>query len=169
VEKITAWDFLQAVKDLPLAAIMVHGRSYEQPFSGQPDYETIKIIKENFAGIVLGNGGIFTPEAAKEMLEKTGADGLGLARGLYGRPWLFEQIKEYLKKGSYSEFTFAQIKKAMLLHAKLAYRSSGGHGLVELRKHLAWYVKGLPGAVELRQQLVVVKSLAEIKDILRKY
>lgn len=165
--EITAVDFIKAIKNLPVSAVMVHGRSFEQPFAGEPDYAMIKKVKQEFRGIVLGNGGIFTPEQAKIMLAKTGADGIGLARGLYGRPWLFQQIKDYLQHGKYQEFTWTKIKKVMPEHAKLAFKAKGEHGLIELRKHLAWYVKGLPQAAAWRQKLVVIKSLKEIENILK--
>ncbi len=91
---ITVLDFIKKISDLDVKMIMIHGRSYEKPFVGEIDYEIIKEAKKIFPGIVLANGGINTPEDAQKTLELTGADGLGLARGLYGRPWLFEEIKE---------------------------------------------------------------------------
>ena len=127
----------------------------------------IKKVKENFPGVVLGNGGINQPEDAKKMLDLTGVDGVGLARGLYGKPWLFKQIKNYLKSGKYQELKFSQIKKTAIKHAQLAYQVKGDWGIVETRKHLAWYVKGFNGAAELRQQLVQVNNIKEIKKILK--
>lgn len=166
IDNITAVDFLKSVNDLPLAAVMIHGRYFKDPFSGPVDFEMIKKAKREFNGIVLANGGINTPEEAKEMLEKTGADGIGLARGLYGRPWLFHQAREYLRMGEYKEFTPKEIKRAILRHAKLAFSAKSGHGIVEMRKHLLWYVAGWPGAKKIRTSLVRVESLKEIKEIL---
>jgi len=166
-KKITAIDFVKKVRTLSVAAIMIHGRSYEQGFNGSADYEMIKKVKEMVDIPILANGGINTPEEAKIMLEKTSSDGLGLARGVRGRPWLFQQIKDYLNTGRYKEFNWDQIKKAMLRHAELAFESKGKHGLVELRKHLAWYVTGLPDAAKLRQKLVLIKTIKEIKSILK--
>ena len=162
---VTALDFVKFMKDLPIAAIMIHGRPYENPFNAEIDYEMIKKVKQEFGGIVLANGGIRTPEDAKKMLEKTGCDGVGLARGLYGRPWLFQQTKKYLKNKKYTEATQKEIIKAILLHAKLALKAKGKHGLIELRKHLLWYVAGWPNAKELRSKLVKVDDLEQIKDI----
>ena len=121
IEKVTALDFLKAIKDLPIAAIMVHGRTFKDSFSGPIDFEMIRQVKQNFSGIVIGNGGINTPEEAKQMLDKTGVDGLGLARGLYGRPWLFQEIKDYLRNGKYHKIGTEDIKKIALQHAKIAY------------------------------------------------
>ena len=167
IGKVTAMDFIEEITDLPVSALMIHGRSYESGFSGPIDFEMIKKVKQNFSGIVLGNGGINTPEDAAEMLEKTGADGIGLARGLYGRPWLFKQIKDYLKKGKYQTFKTGDIKKIAIQHAKLAYGSKGDLGIVEMRKHLLWYFRGFDGAVKIRGKLVKVKSVGEIKTILK--
>lgn len=168
IDNITALDFVEKIKDLPVVAIMIHGRYFKNPFGSAIDYEMIKKVKQNFNGIVLGNGGINIPEDAEKMINQTGVDGVGLARGLYGKPWLFKQIKDYLKIGKYKEFEFNDIKKVAIKHAELAYKMKGKWGIVETRKHLAYYSKGFPGAAELRKQLVQVESLKEIKDILKK-
>lgn len=165
--EITALDFIKKIKDLPVKAVMIHGRSYEQGFKGEPDLDMIKKIKKQFPGIVLGNGGIYSPEKAKEMLDKTGVDGIGLAQGVFGKPWLFEQINDYLKTGEYQEYDFKKIKKIVLEHAKLNFKLKGKRGVFEMRKHLGWYVKGFPGASDLRKQLVQVKAIEEINNILK--
>ena len=146
---------------------MVHGRPHENPFGAEIDYEMIKAVKKEFNGIVLANGGIKTPQDAKIMLDKTGADGLGLARGVYGRPWLFLQIKDYLKTGEFKEFNQRDIKKVILRHGKFALKDKGDHGLIELRKHLLWYVSSWPEAKKLRSELVKVKNLENIKKVLK--
>jgi len=165
--KVTALNFIKKMKDLSITAIMIHGRTYEQPFAGEPDFKMIKKAKTLFGGVVLGNGGIDNPEKTKEMMDKAGCDGLGLARGLYGKPWLFRQCKDYLKNGKYNELEFEDVKKTMIDHAKLALKSKGDHGIVELRKHLCWYISGFSGAKELRSKLVRVENVKDIKDILK--
>jgi len=164
---ITALDMIEKVKDLPIKAIMIHGRSFEGGFSGEIDFEMIKKVKEKFKGIVLGNGGILKPEDAKEMIEKTGVDGIGLARGLWKRPYLGKQIKQYLKKGEYKAWDLKKIKKLALEHAKLMNETKGERGIREMRKFLLFYFKGFPGASEIRQRLVRVESLAEIENVLK--
>lgn len=169
---VTSLDFLKAMKGLPLAAVMIHGRPYENPFQAEIDYEMIKYcvqyLKVEFPDtVVLGNGGINTPADAKKMLELTGVDGLGLARGLYGKPWLFDQIKKYLKTGKVPEYPPKKIKQVILDHAKFALKSKDTYGLVELRKHLLWYVSGWPNARELRSRLVKVENIKQIKEALK--
>jgi len=174
IDNVTALDFVKAINDLPVSAIMIHGRPFKNPYSAPIDYEMIKKVKDNFKGIVLGNGGINKPEDAELMIKKTGVDGVGLARGLYGKPWLFKQIKDYLsagqaglKTGKYKEFDFKEIKKVAIKHAELAAKAKGKWGIIETRKHLAYYVKGFAGAAELRAKLVKVESLKEIKEIFK--
>lgn len=167
-EVVTALDFIRHMKGLPIAAVMVHGRPYENPFSAEIDYGMIKSVKDEFVGgPVLGNGGINAPEDAKKMLELTGVDGLGVARGIYGQPWIFKTIKDYLKNGRPMEFSQAKIKKAMLEHAKLAFAAKDKHGIVELRKHLLWYVSGWPNAKELRSRLVRIETIEGLKEVLK--
>lgn len=165
-ERYTALDLVEAVKDLPVSTIMVHGRSFEAGFSGEVELDMIKQVKHEFNGLVLGNGGVTSPEKAKAMLEATGADGLGIARGALGQPWIFTQIRDYLKHGSYQAHDWEQVRKTMLMHAKIAEQAKGKHGLIELRKHLAWYVRGWPGAAALRKQLVQFKDRAELEKLL---
>ncbi|MFH0818938.1 MAG: tRNA-dihydrouridine synthase [Patescibacteria group bacterium] len=164
----TALDLIKKIKDLNVSAIMIHGRSYEKPFAGEIDYAMIKKAKKIFRGILLVNGGINSVEQAEQTLKKTGADGLGLARGLYGHQWLFSEIKNYLKIGKEpGELAFSEIKKTALHHAKLLYKEKGRKGLFEIRKHLALYVKGQPNASELRDKLVRINSIKEIRDIFK--
>ncbi|MFA4872364.1 MAG: tRNA-dihydrouridine synthase [Patescibacteria group bacterium] len=165
-KKITALDLVKKIKSLPISAIMVHGRSYEKPFDGEPDLEMISEVKKLFTGIVIANGGIYSPVLAKEMVEATHADGLGIARGALGRPWIFRQIREYLASGTYHEPTWDEKKQYIMEHVKLALEAKGPYGIIEMRKHLAWYVKGLPRAKKIREELVKVKTLEEVQRII---
>lgn len=165
-ERVTALDLVEAIRDLPVAAIMVHGRSYEGGFSGEVDVELIRAIKERFSGIVLANGGIQTPEDAIRLLRETGADGVGIARGALGQPWIFEQTRALLSGTEPATPGWSERSSAMLQQARLALAARGEHGMLELRKHLAWYTKGLPNAAALRRQLVRVSSLSELEAVL---
>ncbi len=167
IDKVTAYDFIKKIKDLPIASIMIHGRPYSNPFNAPIDFQMIKKVKQLVKIPVLGNGGINTPEDAKAMLDKTGCDGIGLARGVRGKPWLFKQVKEYLKKEDYHSPTLAEIKKIALEHARLNYKTKGKHGIIEMRKHLIWYTKGFPEAAKLRQKLVRVASIKDIEKAFR--
>lgn len=166
-ERVTVLDFIMRMKDLPISAIMVHARPHENPFTAEIDYEILKQVREKFDGVVLGNGGVNTPEEARAMIEDTGVDGVGLARGLYGKPWLFKQIGDYLEKGKYKTFEKKDINKVILRHAKIALKAKGEHGLIEMRKHLLWYVAGRSGAKKMRGELVKVETIKDIKNIFK--
>jgi tRNA-dihydrouridine synthase B len=169
IKDLTAIHFIENLKDLPFTTVMVHGRTYEGGFSSVPNFEIVEKIKKIIPDkIVLANGGINTPEDAKNVLEKYPTlDGLGIARGSWGKPYLFAQIKEIMKKGKYSEYDFAKIRKIAITHAKLLWKSKQGVGMFEIRKHLSWYFRGFPNASELRQKLVRAESVKEIQDILK--
>ena len=165
--KITVLDFVDKIKDQPVSALMLHGRTYEQMFTGEINYNVMKEVKNTFNGVVIGNGGINTPEDAKKMIDETGVDGVGLARGIYGKPWLFLQIRDFIQNGTYDYPDIKVIKKIVQDHAKAVYMDKGQHGVIELRKHLCWYFKGFPGANEMRKKFVQVESVDDVKNVLK--
>jgi len=200
VKKQTALNFIKKLKDLPFQAIMLHGRTYEGGFGGPVDFALAQKIKQSVPEkIVLLNGGITDPKQAREILDQYPLiDGLGIGRGVLGRPWLFEEIKNLLQnpsllikercreaterynfeknhpvKSPRSEVVrpladeFNRVKKVIMEHAKLIYKNKPRTGALEIRKHLAWYVRGFPGASEMRKKLVRTESLEEIKRILK--
>ena len=160
---ITAAQFLENISDLPVSAVMIHGRSLAQGFAGLADWKIIKEARKYFKGIILANGGINDLVGARRALKETKAEGLGLARGILGRPWLFKEIK----KDKMQNLKAKQIFKIALSHAELEQAQKGRRGIIEFRKHLVWYMQGMAGAAKLRAQLVKVNSLLEIKKILK--
>ncbi|OGY71810.1 MAG: hypothetical protein A3H59_00540 [Candidatus Jacksonbacteria bacterium RIFCSPLOWO2_02_FULL_43_9] len=99
-------------------------------------------------------------------MDETGADGVGIARGAWGSPWMFRLIKDYMATGKYSMPDWDQKKEIILRHARLALETKGDHGLIEMRKHLSHYMRGFSHASDMRQQLVSATSYKEIEDIL---
>ncbi len=166
VKKVTAYKFVKKIKDLKISAIMIHGRSMRQGFSGEINYSQIKKVKSLVNIPVLANGGIDDPEGAIKMIKKTNADGIGIGRGALKKPWLFFQTKEYFEKGKYEEFSLADIKKVALRQAKIFYGNMGKHGIMEMRKYLLWYFRGFEGARDARKDLVKVESMEDIKKAL---
>jgi len=166
LDEITAVDLVTHIKKYSVAALMLHARSFERPFDGVPNLEIVKKVRTIWDRVLLYNGGVTTPEIARDMIEKTNADGVGIARGAWGKPWLFQQTKEFLQTGTYTKFTEAKIKQTMFKHAEIVFAHKGQRGLVELRKHLSWYVKGWNDAKQLRDKLVRINTIEEIKKIL---
>lgn len=153
--------FLKNISDLPISALMIHGRTLKQGFAGPADFKAIKEAKKYFSGIILANGGIYNLTEARQALKESEADGLGLGRGVLGRPWLFKEIKKnkIINKKEKSIF------KLLIEHAELGSKLKGNRAVFELRKNLCWYLRGLNQAAKLREALVKAESLAEIKKI----
>jgi nifR3 family TIM-barrel protein len=169
--RVSALDFVEKMKDLDIKAIMVHGRTLAQGFAGEVDYGSINRLKKKFKGVVLANGGINTPEDAEKMLKKTGADGIGVGQGAGGNPQIFSEIKNNFKNRSRS-FVKKEARiifNVALEHAKLMKKLKGAQGIIEMRKHLCWYAKGLDGAAELRKEFIKVLTIDEIKKIAKDY
>ncbi len=156
-------EFLDYMQDLAVKAVMVHGRTLKQGFSGDIDYKLIKKVRDYFDGIIMTNGGIIDSVSAKKALDKSGADGLGIARGAFGKPWIFSELKDTRFKPLEKE----EIFKVVVKHAQLVIKYKGEKKLVEMRKHLCWYTQGLPGAKVLREKLLKVETIDDIKKILK--
>lgn len=165
---VDALTFLEKVADLPWQAVMVHGRTLSQLFTGDINYDTIRQIKEKYPEkIVLGNGSINSIEDARLMLEKTGVDGIGVARGAWGNPWLFQDLRKFLTNNktpkTYLPETWNQRKKLALKQAQIFLRNQDD--ITVLRKHLIHYTHGLPNARELRAQIINMQNLSDLKKI----
>ncbi|PWB38990.1 MAG: hypothetical protein C3F02_01110 [Parcubacteria group bacterium] len=167
--QITIFDLISALANLPVAAMIVHGRTYETPFTGPVDLDLLRRAREEFkSGVFLINGSFQTVDSVVNDLNYTKADGIALSRSLYGRPWLFKQIKDYIRAGKYTEITWPEVKETAIRHAHLLFEDKGPKGFVEMRKHLLFYVKGHERASELRQELVNVTNPQEVKKIFNK-
>ena len=168
---ITVFDFIEALSDLPIAALILHGRSYEVPFTGPVDLDMLRDAGKKFKDTFpqapyLINGSFQTVESVVEDLKYTQADGIALSRALYGRPWLFKQIRDYIDTGSYQEVDWPTIRATAIHHAELLWKSKNPRAFIEMRKHLLFYVKGRPDASELRKQLVAVENPKDVAKIL---
>lgn len=167
VDHMDAIRMIDRIKELPFSAIIMHGRTYEQGFSGDVNTAMVKQVKQMIGDrIMMINGGITSPEIAKKLMEASGADGVAVGRGVMGKPWLMQQIKDYFATGAYTEKTWEEIKPIILDHAERIFKQKGNHGMLELRKHLAWYIKGIPQATKARAELVKIENLEQVKEIL---
>lgn len=167
-EHINAVEIAKIIEEAGAAAVAVHGRTREQYYSGKADWEIIRQVKEAVSIPVIGNGDVASGEKAIAMREQTGCDGVMIARGAQGNPWIFSELLEYERSGKLPERPdVEEIKKTMLRHARLQIEYKGDFtGIREMRKHVAWYTKGLHGAARLRDQINQVESYAELENLL---
>ncbi|PWU00736.1 MAG: tRNA dihydrouridine synthase DusB [Candidatus Melainabacteria bacterium] len=163
-----AVQFGQMLEAAGVCAVTVHGRTRQQLYSGQADWGAIAGVKRNLSIPVFGNGDVFEAEDAMRLLEETGCDGVAVARGTLGNPWLIAQIDEYLERGCLPEAPTEVERLALAYgHALGLIRYKGLRvGTNESRRHLTHYTKGIPGSAPFRARLTQVTKVEEIKEIL---
>lgn len=168
-DHVNAVEIAKIAESCGVSAVAVHGRTREQYYSGKADWNIIRQVKEAVKIPVIGNGDIWKPEDAKRMLEETGCDGLMLARGAQGNPWLFSRINHYLDTGELlPEPNRAEISRMILRHARLQIELKGEVlGMKEMRKHIAWYTAGLPHSAGIRRECNQVETLPELEALLQ--
>lgn len=165
---INAVEIAKIIEEAGGAAVAVHGRTREQYYSGKADWEIIRQVKEAVSIPVIGNGDVTSGEKALEMRERTGCDGVMIGRGAQGNPWIFHELLEYDRTGKLPPRpSKEQIKETMLRHARLQLEFKGEYlGIREMRKHVAWYTKGMEGSAKLRDDINKVESYAELESLL---
>lgn len=150
-----------------VAAICVHGRTRSQMYAPPVDLDTIKKVKESVKIPVIGNGGIESADDALNMYDLTGCDGIMIAQGAMGNPWLFEEIIAKLSGEDYTPPAIDERINTALEHAELLICDKGERvGVCEARKHMAWYIKGVTGSSIARNKLNTAETLDDIKHIL---
>ncbi len=167
-EHVNAVEIARIIEEAGAAGVAVHGRTREQYYSGRADWEIIRRVKEAVRIPVIGNGDVSTCEQAAAIQEQTGCDGVMIARGAQGNPWIFSELSAYEETGAIPPRPeIDEIRNTMLRHARLQIEYKGSYlGIREMRKHVAWYTKGLHGAARLREQINRVESYEELQKIL---
>ena len=177
-EHLTFLDAGKAARDAGVTAVALHGRTAEQYYSGQADWDAIAQLREALPDVqVLGNGDIWSAADAVQMMKQTGVDGVVVGRGCLGRPWLFADLEKAVTKYlagedhldiDYAMPTLGEVADSFLRHLELLieFFDEEGRASRDIRKHVAWYFKGYPVGGEFRASLAQVESLQHARDLL---
>ena len=166
--RVNAVEIAKIAEGCGVSAITVHGRTREQYYSGKADWDIIRQVKEAVSIPVIGNGDVFSPEDAMGLIKKTGCDGIMVARGSRGNPWIFREITEYLETGKKpGRPSKKEVKEMILLHGQMMMEFKGEMaGMREMRKHVAWYTAGYPNSAALRKDINTVSSMEELAALI---
>lgn len=166
---INAVEMAHIAQESGAAAVAVHGRTREQFYSGNADWDIIRQVKEAVTIPVIGNGDILKAEDVIKMQQQTGCDGFMIGRGAQGNPWIFSQILHYFENGTYPEKpTFAEVTDMLLRHAKMQLEFKGEYtGIREIRKHAAWYTSGYKNSSKLRGRINEVENYEQLEALFR--
>lgn len=171
-DNIVAKEAAKIIEKAGASAITIHGRTREEFYSGNADWDIIKKVKESINIPCIGNGDIKSPEDALKMFKATNVDGIMIGRASLGNPWIFKNIIDYLETGTY-DYSFpnnSQKLKLIIEHINLEVEEKGEDiGVKEMRKHLSWYIKNLKDASRIREKINTLKTKQEVIDCLEEY
>lgn len=165
---VNAVEIAKIAESCGVAAVAVHGRTREQYYAGKADWEIIRQVKEAVKIPVIGNGDVCTPQDAERIVEETGCDGIMIARGARGNPWIFSRILHYMRTGELLPApALEEIKAEIFRHGKLLTEHKGERtAMCQMRKHVAWYTAGFPHSSALRGEISQMETLEELERLL---
>ncbi|MBO4291929.1 MAG: tRNA dihydrouridine synthase DusB [Lachnospiraceae bacterium] len=163
---VNAVEIAKIAESCGVAAVAVHGRTREQYYSGQADWDIIRRVKEAVKIPVIGNGDVDSPQKAAMLLEQTGCDGVMIGRGAQGNPWIFREIVQYLESGVLPEKpTNAEKRELILQHAAMELEYKGEYTAVrEMRRHLSWYTFGMPNSAKFRGMINQMETMDALRE-----
>ena len=166
---VNAVEIARIAEQCGAAAVMIHGRTREQYYTGEADWEIIAKVKDKLSIPVIGNGDIKDGASAEAILRQTGCDGIMVGRAARGNPWIFRQIAAYLQDGTVLPAPEKEeIRATILRHAKMQLEYKGEYtGIREMRKHVSWYTAGMPDSARLRRTVNMVESFAALEELVR--
>ena len=168
---VNAVEIAKIIEDCGAAAVAVHGRTREQYYAGKADWDIIRQVKEAVRIPVIGNGDVTCADEALAMFEQTGCDGIMIARGARGNPWIFHELAAWAAGEELPDPPDMDTVKQMILrHGALAAKYKGEYiGLREMRKHVAWYTAGFPHSSKLRARVNEINTLASLEQLMEEW
>lgn len=167
-EPVDIVEIAKRVEDAGAAAIAVHGRTREQYYSGTADWDAIRRVKEAVSIPVIGNGDVDSAVKARALMEETGCDAVMVGRAVRGNPWIFREMNHYFMTGeSLPAPAWEEVREMILRHARDQIALKGEtRGILEMRKHVAWYTAGMPHSAGLRRASNSIASYEELERVL---
>ena len=161
-------EIAKIIEDSGAAAVAVHGRTRQQYYAGEADWDTIRRIKEAVSIPVIGNGDVDSPKKAEKLVRETGCDGVMIGRAVRGNPWIFREMNHYFTTGELlPRPSWEEIKEMILRHTRMQIELKGEFtGIREMRKHIAWYTAGMKHSAGLRRDSNLVSSYEELEKLL---
>ncbi len=169
-EMVNAPEIAKIAESCGVSAVAVHGRTREQYYAGEADWDIIRQVKDAVGIPVIGNGDVRDVDSAIQMYEQTGCDGIMVGRAVRGNPWLFRELKEYFEHGRRIEKpSKEEIIDMILRQCEMSIQEKGEFtGIREMRKHVAWYTAGMPHSSSIRASVNMVESYEELVQLMKK-
>ena len=166
---VNAVEIARIAQESGAAAVAVHGRTREQYYAGEADWEIIAKVKQALSIPVIGNGDVIDGASAARLVKETGCDGIMIGRAVRGNPWIFREVEHFLKTGmALQKPTSKELQETILRHAKMELEHKGEYTAVrEMRKHIGWYTTGYPGSATLRREINAMESFEELEQAVK--